>query len=78
MKSAPAPPSMSDRVKAVMDNLTRRKSAKPRTLKTLHSTVKALFGNQIPEHDIDPLIKELVKRALITVANDKVQYNLPT
>ena len=68
VKSAPAPPSMSDRVKAVMDNLTKRKSAKPRTLKTLHSTIKALFGSQLPEDEIDPLIKELVKRALITVA----------
>lgn len=71
------PPPHPDKVGAVIDNLVRRKAAKPRTLKTLRSTIKALFGNQIEEDELDRLIEQLTQRGAIEIANGKVQYALP-
>jgi len=72
-KSAPSV----DKVDAVIDNLVRRKAAKPRTLKTLRSTIQALFGNQIEDEELDALIEQLTKRGAIKVVEDKVHYHLP-
>ena len=72
-KSAPTV----DKVDAVIDNLVRRKAAKPRTLKTLRSTIKALFGNQIVDEELDALIEQLTKRGAIKIVEGKVHYDLP-
>jgi len=66
-----------EKVDAVIDNLVRRKAAKPRTLKTLRSTIKALFTNQIMDEDLDGLIEQLTKRGAIKIADGKVHYELP-
>ena len=73
----PKSPSTGDKVAAVIDNLVRRKAAKPRTLKTLRSTIKALFGNQIMDEELDRLIEQLTQRGAIRVAEGKVHYELP-
>ncbi len=70
--------SIAGRAKAVVENLAKRKSAKPRTLKTLRSTIKALFGTQLMEDELDRLIEQLTKRGVIKIADGKVQYELPT
>ena len=57
--------------------MIRRKAAKPRTLKTLRSTIKALFGNQIMDEELDGLIEQLTKRGAIRIADGKVHYELP-
>lgn len=69
---------MAGRAKAVVENLAKRKSARPRTLKTLRTTIKALFGTQLMEDDLDRLIEQLTKRGVIKIADGKVQYELPT
>lgn len=70
--------SIADRTKAVVENLAKRKSAKPRTLKTLRTTIKALFGSQLMEDELDQLIEQLTKRGVIKITDGKVQYDLPT
>jgi hypothetical protein len=70
--------SIAGRVKAVVENLEKRKSAKPRTLKTLRTTIKALFGTQLMEDELDRVIEQLTKRGVIKVADGKVQYELAT
>lgn len=74
-KSASA--SIADSAKAVIANLTKRKSAKPRTLKTLRSTIKALLGSQVTEEDLDRIVEHMTKRGAISIADGKVQYELP-
>jgi len=69
--------SIADRAKDVIANLTKRKSGKPRTLKTLRSTIKALLGQPI-EDDLDRIIEHLTDREVIKIADGKVQYALPT
>jgi hypothetical protein len=68
---------VADRAKAVIENLAKRKSAKPRTLKTLRSTIKAHFGSQLMDEDLDQLIEDLERRGVIRIADGKVQYELP-
>jgi hypothetical protein len=69
--------SIPEKVDAVIDNLVRRKAAKPRTLKTLRSTIKALFANQLADEELDGLIEHLSERGAIKLTEGKVQYELP-
>jgi len=63
---------------AVIDNLAKQKAAKPRTLKTLRSTIKAWFVNQLSKEGLDDLIGELTARGIVTVSDRKVHYELPS
>jgi len=63
-----------NKVDAVIENLERRKAAKPRTLKTLQSTIKALFVNKLTDDEADAIVKKLVERRVITIAAGKVSY----
>jgi hypothetical protein len=67
---------IADRAKAVVENLAKRKSAKPRTLKTLRSTIKALFGSQLLEDELDQVVKHLTTQGAIKVVDGKIQYEL--
>jgi hypothetical protein len=64
------------RVDAIIENLTKRKAAKPRTLRTLRSTISALFANQLAAAELDALVEQLTKRGVIKVADGKVHYEL--
>jgi hypothetical protein len=64
-------------VPAILDNLTKRKAAKPRTLKTLRSTINALLGNQLSEEALDRLIEQLVECRAIRLTEGRVHYDLP-
>ena len=67
-----------ERVVTIVENLVKRKAAKPRTLKTLRSTINALFGNQLAEGDLDLLVEQLTERGTIKLSDGKVHYELPT
>jgi len=66
-----------EKIEAIIDNLIKRKSSKPRTYKTLLGTLSSLFINKLSDTDLSSLMDELVKRKLITITEDKVNYNLP-
>ena len=63
-----------DKVNAVLENLAKRKSAKPRTLKALRTTIQALFPNELMEGELDRLIEQLTMRRAIRITDDKVHY----
>jgi hypothetical protein len=65
-------------VDAIVDNLVRRKAARPRTLKTLRGTIAALFVKQRSYDEIDRLVAHLTRRDLLAVADGKVHYQLPS
>ena len=69
--------SIPERVDAVTKNLAKRKTGKPRTLKTLRSTIRALFVDQLGDEELDRLIGQLTERGIIEVADGKVDYKLP-
>lgn len=67
-----------EKVNAVIENLEKRKAAKPRTLKTLRSTIKALFANQLAEEELEGIINQLSVRGTIKIADGKVSYAIPS
>jgi len=69
--------SIPEKVDAVVNNLTKRKGGKPRTLKTLRGTINALFKNGLADAELEEVIEQLTKRGTIKVADGKVQYELP-
>lgn len=63
-----------DRLACVLANLEQRGNAKPRTLKTLTSTVAALFPKGMPDPELKALLKQLQSSGKISVVEDKVIY----
>ena len=68
--------SPAERVDAVIKNLKSRGSARPRRMKTLGSTINALFNKTLQQGEIDVLIAALQKRGSIVVKDDKIAYAL--
>lgn len=69
--------SLPERVSVVVTNLKQRGAARPRTIKTLASTVTSLFQKQLPEDELNELLTELQRRGFVLVKDNKVSYSLP-
>ena len=67
-------PSPTEGLEAVVRNLQKRKSARPRTLKTLRTTIRALFASRIAEEEVEDLIQQLIERGLVRIEKGKVEY----
>jgi hypothetical protein len=65
------------KLECIVARLQQMKTARPRTVKTLSSTISALFQKQLEEKEIEALVKALQKQALIAVDGKKVTYSLP-
>ncbi len=64
-------------VEAVIADLTRRKASKPRTQKTLLSTLHALFKKDLSEQQLAGLFAALCGRGIVKVEGTRVSYSLP-
>ncbi len=73
--SLPAAPDA--QVEAVVADLVRRKGSKPRTKKTLLSTLHALFKKELSEQQLSQLFAELCSRGIVKLEGTKVSYELP-
>ncbi len=69
--------SVPEKVAVVVTNLQQRGASKPRTVKTLSSTISSLFQKQLSEEELEELLQELQSRGLVVVAENKVTYALP-
>jgi hypothetical protein len=67
-----------ERVAVIITNLQQRGGSKPRTVKTLISTINALFQKKLSQSDLSSLIHELQTRGIIHVDDTKVTYLLPS
>lgn len=65
-------------VEAVIADLIRRKASKPRTQKTLLSTLNALFKKELTEQQLAALFAALCERGVVKSEGTKVSYALPT
>ncbi|PUA19501.1 PIN domain-containing protein [Glaciimonas sp. PCH181] len=70
--------SIPEKIDAVIDNLSKNRTSKPRTLKILRSTIKSLFVNQLADDELDGLLEQLLKRGAINITDNKVAYALPS
>lgn len=76
-KSAAGRVSVEDLIKVAADDLIKRKTARPGTLKKLLSTIHAKCGKELPAAIIDAVYEGLVERGYVTVVGTKVTYALP-
>lgn len=70
-------PTREELINAAVDDLIKRKASKPRTPKTLKSTIHAKCGKETPSSDIDAVYEILVKRGYVKVEGEKITYALP-
>ena len=66
-----------DRIAVVIADLIKRQAARPRTLKTLTSTVHALFRKRLSEDELRELLEALIQRGVVKVTDGKLAYELP-
>jgi hypothetical protein len=66
--------SVSEKSAAVLANLQQRGTARPRTVKTLGSTINSLFQKALQQTEISAIIKDLEKQGAITITDAKVAY----
>jgi hypothetical protein len=64
----------SDPIQRVLANFAKRGAAKPRTLKTLRSSIKHLLGPQGSEAAVDKMVGDLERLNAIKLAEGKVTY----
>ena len=64
-------------LKLAVDDLIKRKAAKPRKVTTLRSTVLARLGKDA-EGSVDAVIATLVRAGYVKTDGDKVTYHLPS
>lgn len=69
--------SMPEKIKFIVSNLRQRGASKPRSVKTLSSTIASLFQKQLGEDELASIMAELQKRQFITISGAKVSYELP-
>jgi hypothetical protein len=62
----------------VVDDLVKRKDAKPATIKTLLSTIQARCGKDVTSATIEAIRSELEKRGFIKIAGSKITYSFPS
>ena len=65
-----------DTFSMVVANLAQRGNSRPRTLKTLTSTVASLFPKGIAEAELTALIQQLQSTGKVSVSENKVSYAL--
>lgn len=63
-------------VEVIITSLQGNKSSKPRTIKTLSSTINAIFLKKLSEPELEALINQLKIRGIIQVNDTKVSYKL--
>ena len=71
-KSAP------EKADAVIANLAQRGSSRPRTVKTLSSTINSLFQKSLSEVELNGLIAELQRQGVVHINETKVSYAFPS
>jgi PIN domain len=66
-----------ERIAVILARLHQLKGSKPRTVKTLNSTIASLFPNALSENEIALLVQGLAKQGHLEVAGAKVIYASP-
>jgi hypothetical protein len=75
--SASGDKSCPDKITVVIADLIKRQAARPRRLKTLSSTIQALFQKKLTDIELQGILDELSKRGVVKVSDGKLSYELP-
>lgn len=66
-----------DRLNVILSSLQRMKTSKPRSVKTLKSTILSLIGREVSEIEVTALIETLSGQGVITINQSAVTYSFP-
>jgi hypothetical protein len=66
-----------DKLAAILANLRQRGASKPRTVKSLSSTINALFQKSLSEVELTSVLESLKQQGIISISGAKVTYALP-
>lgn len=75
-KAPAAAKSKDDQLALVVANLKQRGNSKPRTLKTLTSTIASLFPKGLSEAELTVLVQQLQSRGKVVVSEKTITYAL--
>jgi hypothetical protein len=67
----------SEKLAVILANLRQRAASRPRTVKTLSSTISSLFQQSLSDGELESLLKSLQDQGIITIAGTKISYTLP-
>lgn len=67
----------SEKIDAIVRNLSGRGQSRPRKVKTLSNTINSLFTNRLEEKELASVIKVLQEKKYIHLNQENVSYNLP-
>lgn len=67
----------SEKMDVVVANLKQRGTSRPRTIKTLSSTINSLFQKALPESELGALLDLMKKHGHIAVSGTRITYSLP-
>lgn len=76
MQKPPPSKSQSESFSLVLANLRRRGNARPRSLKTLTTSISAIFPQGIASAEVAAVIDELRSAGIVNVADGKLTYAL--
>ena len=65
-----------EKLEAIIKNLSGRGSSKPRKLKTLANTINSLFTQKLSDQELDNLIDQMTSTGQILVKDGNVSYRL--
>lgn len=68
------PKATTDRYGVVVANLHQRGAAKPKSVKTLSSTIRSLFQKDITDKELSAILQKLQADGVLTIAGAKVSY----
>jgi hypothetical protein len=68
------PKAAKDRYSVVVANLRQRGAAKPKTVRTLTSTIRSLFQKDITDKDLSAILQKLEVEGLLVIEGTKVSY----
>lgn len=64
-----------ERLGAIIENLKKRGSARPKKPETLAATINSLFGNKLAVADVNGLLDQLKAKKIIKEAGGKITYS---
>ncbi len=68
--------SIDEKFKQILSNLKQRGNSRPRTTKSLMSTINSLFSNELTEIELNKMVSRLLTTGQITITGNKVVYSL--
>lgn len=66
-----------EKLEVVVAKLRKLEASKPRTVKTLSSTIATVFQKKITDEEVASLVEDLRLGDFISIAENKVTYSLP-